>query len=192
MTRRWTTLLIVLFVSACAKDYEAPLHAQISKASDAPGYIIVGLATQSHQRNLEHLIGSIEMVIARRQGGTVVAARNGCGNVLGYYGSRPCDLTKPERHILMVTPGDWLPVNIVEKLQTRRSRQILEGSLPFHNSVHVDPGEIVYLGDFIYASNYDTEEVKLVRHVRDDAAAIRALAGYPGLKNAPVIYFDPT
>lgn len=192
MTRRWTALLIILFVSACAANYEAPSNAQVSKTGDAPGYIIIGLATQSYQRNLEPLVGSIEMVIARRQGGTVIATRNGCGNVLGYYGSRPCDLTKLELHILMVAPGDWLPINVVEKLHTRRSRRTLEGLLPFHRSVHVDPGEIVYIGDFIYASDYDVEEVKLVRHVRNDAAAIQALAGYPGLKNAPVIYRDPT
>lgn len=183
---------MVLFVSACAANDEAPLHAQISKASDAPGYIVIGLATQSYQHNLEHLIGSIEMVIARRQGGTVIVTRYGCGNVLGYYGSRPCDLTKLERHILMVAPGDWLPINVVEKLHTRRSRQILESSLPFHNSVHVDSGEVVYLGDFIYASDYDMEKVKLIRHVRNDAAAIQALAGYPGLRNASIIYRDPT
>ena len=192
MTRRGTVLLVSLFVSACTTSYEAPLSAQISKAADAPGYIVVGLATQSYQRNLEQSISCIEMSMARRQGGTVVASRNGCGNILGFYGSKPCDLTKLERQVLVVTAGDWLPVNVVEQLHIRRSRRTLESLLPFRSAVHVGPGEIVYLGDFTYESNYDTEEIRLVRHGRDEAAVTQALAAYPGLKGTPVVYRDPT
>ena len=131
------------------------------------------------------------MSMDRRQGGTVVVSRNGC-NIFGFYGSKPCDLTKLERQVLMVTAGDWLPVNVVEQLQTRRSRRTLEGLLPVRGAVHVDPGEIVYLGDFTYASNYDAEEIRLVRHGRDEAAVIQALAAYPGLKGMPIVYRDPT
>ena len=191
MTLRWTTLLISLLVSACATSFEAPPDAQISRAADAPGYIVVGLATQSYKRDLGHVTDGIAMGMARKQGGTVVASRNGCGSMRGFYGSKPCDLTKLDRQVLVVPAGDWLPLSVVEQLNTWGTRKTLKDVLPFRSPVHVGPGDVVYLGDFTYASDYDAQEIKLVQHGRDDAAATQALAAYPGLKAAPVIYRDP-
>lgn len=45
-------LLSFLLMTACASPYEARPDATISTAPDAPGYIVVGLATQSYKREL--------------------------------------------------------------------------------------------------------------------------------------------
>lgn len=189
---RGTALLILLLVSACATKFEAPPDAQISGAADAPGYIVVGLATQSYKRDLGHVTDAIGMGMARRQGGTVVASRDGCGSMRGFYGSKPCDLNKLDRRVLVVPTGDWVPLTVSERLTTWGSRKTLSDTLPFRNTVHVGPGEVIYIGDFTYASDYDAQEIKLVQYGRDDAAASQALAAYPGLKAAPVVYRDPT
>lgn len=190
--RRGTALFMILLASACATKFEASPDAQISTAADAPGYVVVGLATQSYKRDLGHVTDAIGMGLARRQGGTVVAVRDGCGSMRGFYGSKPCDLSKLDRRVLVVPAGDWVPLTVSERLTTWGSRKTLSDTLPFRNPVHVGPGEVVYMGDFTYASDYDAQEIKLVQYGRDDAAASQALTAYHGLKAAPVIYRDPT
>lgn len=192
MAAKWSTLLVLLLVSACANRFEAGPDARISKEPGAPGYLIVGLATQSYRNDFGHTTQAVGIGIARRQGGNVVAARSGCGSMQGFYGSKPCDLTKPDRQVLVVQPGDWLPLSATERLNAWGTRKTLSDMLPFRTPVHVDSGEVVYIGDFTVVSDYEAQSVKLVENGRDDAGAARALAAYPGLRDAPIVYRAPT
>lgn len=178
-------------MTACASPYEARPDATISTAPDAPGYIVVGLATQSYKRELLVITEAITLGLKRKQGGEAIASRDGCGSTRGFYGSRPCKLNELDWQVLVAPPGDWAPLLVAEQ-EGSFSRKRLSDTLPLRSPVHVGPGEVVYIGDYTFASDYEAQEIKLVKHGRDDDAARRALANYPGLRAAPIIYRDPT
>lgn len=192
MRRLLAFVAVSFLVTACATSFEAPRDARISTAPDAPGYVVVGLASQTYKREFGRATEGLALGFARAGGTPVTASRYGCGSVRGFYGSKPCDLGKVERQVLAVPAGDWTTAAVVEQFNNWGTRKLLRDQVPSGSPIHVGPGEVVYVGDFTFASDYDAQEIKLVAHGRDDAGAAQALAEYPGLQSAAVVYRDPT
>ena len=192
MVQRWIGLAAALLATGCAADFEAPQEARLSSAPGASGYVIVGLATQSYKREFGRSTQALVLDLDRPTGSPVSVSRNGCGSFRGFYGSKPCELSKLDRRVLEVPAGDWVPGDVAEQFNNWGTRKTLRDKAPPGTPVHVGPGEVVYIGDFTFASDYDAQEIKLTSHGRDDAAAAQALAAYPGLRAASIVYRDPT
>ena len=185
-------LSALLLLAGCAASSIAPADATLSRSPDAPGYMIVGLAERNSQRDIGAVTQFIRFGFNNGGGKVVSMLRYSCGSIVGFYGSKPCNLAEMDRYVLTVPPGDWRAVGVVENLKIILGQKVLQDDLPPYRPVHVGPGEIVYVGDFTFATNYEAQEIKLVSHAHDDNAARAALAAYPGLFNAPIVYRDPT
>ncbi len=184
--------LLAGLLAGCAPHYnEAPQSAGISTAADAPGFLIVGLSEENAPSRVFRTSRLLALVLRRDDGMTATMSRNGCGSMTGFYGSKPCDLTKLDWQVLQVQPGLWRPAGVAEMVNTFGGNEKIRAGLPSGPSVTVGPGEVVYIGDYTLAADYDVPTFVVRRHGRDDAAAQRALAGYPGLRDARIIYRDP-
>ncbi len=180
-------------LSGCASRYnEAPQDAVISTAADAPGFLIVGLAEENAGSGLTHAALLLGLALRREDGTTATMNRNGCGSFDGVYGSKPCDLTKLDWQVLQVQPGLWRPAAAAEATKTILGSKLVRAALPPGPLIKVGPGEVVYIGDYVLSADYDAPAVLVRRHERDDAAAQRTLAAYSGLRNAQIVYRDPT
>lgn len=124
-------------------------------------------------------------------GWPAVMNRFGCASFGSLSGKKPCDLAKLDWQVLQVQPGLWRLIEMSEQTAYIGVRKIISARLPLGLPVKVGPGEVVYIGDLVLSADYDAPSVSLRRHGRDDAAAQRALAGYPGLRNAPIVFKDP-
>lgn len=184
--------LLAGLLPGCAARYnEAPQDAVVSAAADAPGFVIVGLADENAGSGLTHAALALALALRREDGTTATMNRNGCGSMSGVYGSKPCDLTKLDWQVLQVPPGLWRPAAVAEATKTILGSKQIRAALPPGPPIKVGPGEVVYIGDYVLAADYDAPAVVVRRHGRDDAAAQRALAAYPGLRNAQIVYRDP-
>lgn len=185
--------LLTVSLTGCASRFnEAPQDAVISTAAGAPGYVVLGLADENAGSGLTHTTLSLALALRREDGITAVMNRDGCGSMQGFYGSNPCDLTKLGWQVLQVQPGLWRPVVAAEVTSTLLGRNRFRSTLPPGSAIPVGSGEVVYLGDYVLAVDFDGLSVAIRRHERNDAAAQRALAAYPGLRDAQVVFRDPT
>lgn len=181
----------ILSVSACAATSEAPLTATASTTPGSSGYLILGISEQNAIWKFGEATMSMAVGLQREGGGAAVMARAGCGSVEGFWGSRPCDLKNPGWQVLKVDPGEWRPHIIAEKTHVPLAYKTLRDDVPGLHFVHVGPGEVVYLGDYVFAVDYDAQQIAMVRHERNDAAAEQALSAYTGLNTQPIVYRDP-
>lgn len=184
-------LLGALFLlSACAPTFEARQDATRSTRPDAPGFLVVGLADEAAVYGLSRATTDISIGFARVGGGQASMTRSSCAGA-GLYSTKPCDLTKPARQVLQVPAGEWRTGTAVSSLAVIAGQRTLVDQLPPGSPVRVGPGEVVYIGDYILAADYDAQEITVRRHVRDDAGAARTVTEYPGLTDGPIIYRDP-
>ena len=184
-------LASLIALSACAPSFEADSDAVLSSSPDSSGFLVVGLAEENATFGLGSATDSLAIGFVRAGSVPVVMTRYGCGSMRGFYGSKPCNLTHTEWQVLKVQPGDYKPLTLAELTHVLGGRKLLQDQLQHTTPVHVGPGEVVYIGDFILGADYDAQEIVLRKHERDDAAAASALAKYPGLRNAQVVYRDP-
>lgn len=184
-------LMGIFAISACAASSEALPTATATTTPGSSGYVIIGLSEQNAIWKLGEATVSMALGLQREGGGAVVMARAGCGSVEGFWGNRPCDLKNAGWQVLKVDPGEWRPRIIVEKTHVPLAYKTLRDEVPETHYVHVGPGEVVYLGDYVFAVDYDAQQIAMVRHDRNDLAAEQALSTYPGLRTQPIIYRDP-
>ena len=88
-----------------------------------------------------------------------------------------CDQTHMYHVVLSVAPGDYRlaqlgTFNAVGALQVSNTTRFKRPSF----TLHLEPGEIVYIGDFVF--DVVAFPAKLVRYSRDDSGAKAALRSY--------------
>lgn len=179
-------LAATLAVGACSSTV-APGNAQLSQDADAPGYVVVGLAEQNATFGLVFSTQSVTMNLVGPAQQVVPATRKGCGTLGGFINTKPCDLTALSMTVLRLPAGTWSVTGATLAYHNVQGDQQLNGAVP-PVSFQLRPGEIVDLGDYVFASNADTNQMKLVRHFQDDGLTRTTLATYPGLRAAPTTY----
>ncbi len=183
-------LLLLLSLAACGTSSIAPTSARLETGANAGSYLIVGLAETQYKNQVGRVTNSISLALTGPSS-TVSVTRFGCGNPIGFYGSAPCELDKIDRQVLSVTAGEWRPGTVLEILKLILADKRLADTFPLYRPITVRPGEIVYLGDFTFTSDFDAQEIRLVSHTRDDDGARVALGRYPAMFAAPIRYADP-
>ena len=168
----------VLLVAACASDV-APRGAMLSAAPDAPGYMIVGLAEQNHRCEFGTTTRSFALRFKNDGGKSVVAGRQGCG--LTTNGGEVL------RSVLTVPAGRYRPDFAAEVLHVFVTDTTLKDDITNAEPIEVPAGHIVYAGDYILASDFQAQEIKLLRVEHDEAGAAAALAPYPSLFGASFV-----
>ncbi len=173
--------ILASLLSGCASRFnEASQDTSISTAADAPGFLIVGLSEENAPSRTFRTTHPLALALRREDGMTATMNRNGCGSMDGLHGSTPCDLAKLDWQVLQVQLGLRRPVVAAEAVNIFAGRQTLGATLPPGPLVRVGPGEVVCIGNYVLAADYDAPAIVVRRHGRDDAAAQRALAAYPG------------
>jgi hypothetical protein len=187
MRRAVIVLLALLPVAACTGPYgQAPRSVSLATTPDAPGFLVVGFAEQNYRWGLVTSTRSISLTFTSPGHDPVTATRKGCGSFGGFVGTSPCDLSVLSPQVLRLPAGDWSLAGFTLAYTATTGDHELHSSPAL--TVHVGPGEIVDIGDYVFASDGEKQEIKLVSHGRDDAGTRAALAAYPSLRAAPVSY----
>lgn len=188
-------LLVQLAGCASGGSGAAKPDASIGAGPDAPGFIIIGYADETAENELFHVYQSLALGLRSAAGQVVNTARYGCRVMLAANLSDSCDTQNRMRQlVLQVPPGTWRLMAAAETVRTGFPvrNQTMTARLPPGVEVPVGPGEIVYMGDFLFRFDNDSSEVLLKSHSRDDAGAARALEPFPGLRGRPIVFRDPT
>lgn len=191
------TMALVAALAGCASiDQFGPGRTAIRSASpDAKGYVVIGLADENARKgSLFARYLSFSVSLQQTDGLTeATARRDSCISVAGMRHGETC-AGQPEMawHVLELQPGAWTVASVSEERMEGVPARKTELSVPFPSGTafRVGPGEVVYIGDFLFSIDFDAQSVVLKTHTRDDGAAGQALSGYPGLRGA-ITYRDP-
>lgn len=182
------SLAAPLLLAACVPAAEAPPNARLSQDADAPGYLIVGFAEQNYRWGLVTSTQSIALTLTSPGREPTLATRKGCGSMAGFVGTRPCDLSTLDRIVLRLTPGTYTLDEVALAFQSTNGPQTLRNHITPPIPIRIAANEIVDAGDFTFASDAEKQEIRLVQHTHGDAQARSALATFPNLRAAPIIY----
>lgn len=78
--------------------------------------------------------------------------------------------------VLQVQPGLWRPAAAAEATKLILGSKLIRATPPPGPPIKVGSGEVVHIGDYTLAADYDAPAVVVRQHGRDDVAAQRALA----------------
>jgi hypothetical protein len=180
-------LLVTLPLMSCASGPEALRTASLSQAPGAPGYVVVGMAEQNYRFGLVYSTQSVGLTLTSLGHEPVTAVREACGTLSGFVSTKPCDISNLGAVVLRLPPGTWTVAGATLGYRTLDGDQILHGALP-PASFQLHPGEVVDLGEYVFASNADNKQMPLARHFQDERLTRTTLAAYPGLQPAPIVY----
>jgi hypothetical protein len=186
--------LVGLLGGCSVTTAEALPDARVATGADAPGFIVVGYADEQPRNRVLHVLQSLSLAFVSTAGEGARTVRVGCRQLYNTDRESCAEQLAMGRRVLQVKPGEWRLVRVGEIVRGGFPPRniVLSAPLPRGTSVTVGPGEIVYIGDFLFAFNVDTSEVTLRTHSRDDAGAAVALERYPNLRGQPVVYRDPS
>jgi hypothetical protein len=187
MRQALAVLLATLPLMSCAGGVEALRTATLSQAPDAPGYVVVGLAEQNYTFGLVYSTQSVALTLTSPNHAPVTAVRKACGTLGGFIGTKPCDISSLGAIVLRLPPGTWTVAGATLAYHNLDGDQTLHGALP-PASFQLHPGEVVDLGEYVFASNADKKVMPLARHFHDEGLTRTTLAAYPGLQPAPIVY----
>jgi hypothetical protein len=187
MHRALAFLLAVLPLASCASGNEALRTATLSQEAGTPGYVVVGMVEQNYKFGVVYATQSVAVTLTSPGHDPVIAVRKGCGSLGGFIATKPCDISAPGAVVLQVPPGSWTLTSGTLAYHNLDGDQTLTGPVP-PVTFALRSGEIVDLGEYVFASDADKKVMPLVRHYQDDGLTRATLAVYPGLQGAPVIY----
>lgn len=169
----------LLLLAGCVRPMTpAGEGAVLAAGTDAPGYVIIGLAGERPFTSF----GNLALRFAHREAGEARASHRGCVAV-----GQPASIFSRckefmDRIVLEARPGLWRLDGIDFSTPAGGGGTLyLSSRFPPGLDFEVAPGQVIYLGDFTVTRAGGTGGLRVGRYGRDDAAATQALAGHPGL-----------
>lgn len=184
----------ILTLAACSTTQDISKAVVRGTGPDANGFLIIGTANENSRNEMFFVSQAFGIDLARGDGQVEHVVRNGCNTASGILSGQSCSSDRRiVEHVVELPPGDWQIDGVFESDRHGfpSRTDIVRAKLPPGITIHVGPGEVVYAGDFLFTLDQDKVQGSLKSYSRDDAAAARALAAYPGLAGG-FVYREPT
>lgn len=177
---RGLAIVSVIAVAGCFTPRDlAPPGAMLSSTPGAPGYMIIGLVEKNYRCEFGAATQFIMLRLIGGNGKNLVAPRSNCQ--IGI------DNGQIVRRVLQVPAGHYRPESVTEKLAVFVTDRLLSDDINNAKAIEVRSGTIVYAGDYVFASDFEAQEIKLIRVDHDAAGAAEALRPYPNLSGAAIV-----
>ena len=191
------TLLLI----GCTGDGQAPKTLALTPDK---GLMIVGVAIDHYDTRFgETAWGSVETLNLgwiRWEGGKPVSTTfsssdkmilslQSCGMMRSMSSSKSgeCDLRKMQYYVIQADPGTYGLGGFIRFMGNIRNITEIKN----HDQImtNIEPGKVVYIGDFTIDAVDDP--IRVVNYGRNDEGARQALSGYPNVRGG-IVYEKPT